>query len=405
MAYKTNSPVDSKSFIFTVPVEFQPTDLQRGQKGYKPMEYFTYRPAELKMIPTGKWYIEFYLRNPYTEVMERFKMYGLGDGGGLNRIKDLSERERIGREWAQSWTLALQRGWMPDKWKEPKLEPVKNWTFRQVMNLFKLAVEAKAGRKKTHQNYTSWFNHFKFFPKINSPIAKVTRADVENFLLKLKVQKDHNNTTFNNYLRYSKTFFNYCVDMGYLEQSPIKHSKWLKEEIKSNRFFSDEQWEKIKKHASPELLEFMEFLYNTGVRPTDARLAKWNQVFPDKFRVNAETTKTDKDRFVPLSVAYAAKLNAKRQDPNDYIFGGKQPKGMNHYSYRFTVLRRLLEMEEGYTLYGVKHTRVVHLAMQGADPYDIMNFIGHTSLETTMKYLRNLGLAINRRVVDTYKEF
>lgn len=62
-------------------------------------------------------------------------------------------------------------------------------------------------------------------------------------------------------------------------------------------------------------------------------------------------------------------------------------------------------MDEGFTLYGTKHRRVVDLVKQGADPYDIMNFLGHTSLETTQKYMRQIGLIINRRVVDNYQEF
>jgi integrase len=108
---------------------------------------------------------------------------------------------------------------------------------------------------------------------------------------------------------------------------------------------------------------------------------------------------------VPLSISYAAKLNAKREDPDHFIFGGKQPKGMNYYGYQFTKLRRSLKIEDGATLYSSKHTRVIHLVRQGADPYDIMEFLGHTSLETTQRYMRNIGLIINRRVVDNYKEF
>jgi integrase len=406
MAYKTNSPVESKSLTFSAPAAFHEINLQRGQERNIPMKYVTYRPATLKMPKSGKWFIEFYVRHPHTGEFQRFKKYGLGEGGGLNRITNLEEKQSTGQEWVACWNLALEKGWIPPEFKEQPFEVVRTWNFLQAINLFKINLEAKAQRKKTWQAYLTCFNHFfGSFPKLNSPLSSITRADIENFLLRIKVENDHRNTTYNNYLRYTKTFFNFCVDMGYVEQSPIRKSKWLKEEIKSHRYFSDDQWNKIREKASAELLDFIEFLYNTGTRPTDARLAKWKQLLSDRFRVNAETTKTDKDRFVPLSVTYAAKLNAQKRDPEEYIFGGKHPKGINHYGYQFTKLRRSLKFEEGYTLYGVKHTRIVHLALQGADPYDIMNFIGHTSLETTMKYLRNLGLAINRRVVDTYKEF
>jgi integrase len=407
LPYKTYSPVDVKTAIFSVPAAFQPFQFQQGQKRYIPMKHLTFRPAILKTPSNGKWFIEFYIRHPITNEFERFKVYGLGwkIGGGLNRIQDLEERLKAGTEWAASWTLALEQGWMPPEWSQPEVEQVKDWTFAQAMNLFKISMEAKSSRKKTWQSYWAGLHHFNSFPKYSKPLSKITRADVENFLLKVKVEKDLENTTYNNYLRYTKAFFNYCVNMGYLDESPVARSAWLKEEVKSHRFFTDEQWTRIKKHATDELLEFIEFLYNTGTRPTDARLAKWKQVYADKFHVMAETTKTDKDRFVPLSLSYAAKLNEKRADPNDYIFGGKQPKGINHFGYQFTKLRRLLQMDDGFTLYGVKHTRCVHLALQGASPYDIMNFVGHTSLETTMKYLRNLGVLINRNVVDKYKGF
>jgi hypothetical protein len=71
--------------------------------------------------------------------------------------------------------------------------------------------------------------------------------------------------------------------MGYLEESPIKKSKWLKEEIKSHRYFSDEQWNKIKEKASPELLDFIEFFTIRERGPQTRGLPNGNNYYQINF--------------------------------------------------------------------------------------------------------------------------
>ena len=54
------------------------------------------------------WFIEFYVRNPRTDRMQRFKKYK-----GINKFHTLKERQCAAEKMKQYWTDKLRSGWTP----------------------------------------------------------------------------------------------------------------------------------------------------------------------------------------------------------------------------------------------------------------------------------------------------
>lgn len=372
--------------------------IKNGDRKGTQMSYVHYKPAELKNTGS-KFFIQYSIRHPSTGKWVRIKRYGIGENMGLNRIKNLHERIKVGGELAEAFNIALSHGYNPFQ----KKEGPKSWTMFQALNLWKINTENKADRKATVYAYTSMVNtYLKKFQKVHYDLLEITRADLETFLANLKKSANLTGTTYNSYLRNTKVFFNYCVVNNMLSKSPAQGMKPVKAVVQRHKYFTDEEFQKIKEKATPQLFDFMEFLYFTALRPKEARYIKYKDVQGDRLFVSGSFSKNKKDEFIPLSVDYAKKLQG---EPEHYIFGGRKMKGPNFYGRLFSDLKKHLKLDEDHTLYGVKHTRANHLVRDKVDPYSISKLFRHSSLEITMKYIRELGLELNREAADKGRSF
>ena len=53
-----------------------------------------------------------------------------------------------------------------------------------------------------------------------------------------------------------------------------------------------------------------------------------------------------------------------------------------------------------FSLYGAKHTRIIHLKNDGATDSDIMSLTGHRDFTAYAKYLRDLGLGADAKKLN-----
>jgi integrase len=74
---------------------------------------------------------------------------------------------------------------------------------------------------------------------------------------------------------------------------------------------------------------------------------------------------------------------------------GTEPFGKGFFSKRFGYIRKKLKLDPSYTIYGFKHTRVIHLKIDGVPDQDIMALTGHADYVSFAHYLRDLGLTVN----------
>src|SRR5690606_41908964 len=80
---------------------------------------------------------------------------------------------------------------------------------------------------------------------------------------------------------------------------------------------------------------------------------------------------------------------------NYYVFG-KNGKPRELLSYkdtfrnRYKPIRAKLGLDDKYTLYGRKHTRVVNLLMTDFTDHQVMSLTGHSDYQSFMAYKREL---------------
>lgn len=354
----------------------------------KGTKYITYRPA--KIYQGKKWFVEYYFRDPETQKFERFKVYE-----NLNRIKDPKEKLKFAEQLRDAVNYHLENGF--DPFQQEMTVAVRNWTLVQGLNYFKQNLGNRGLRERSIKLYGSVLKAlYKYLgPVLNEDIKKITRNHIQSAFRKGQNEKKWTNSTYNNYITFTRTIFNFLKDEGLVDENPAK-IKHLPETFKRHKYFSPELFEKIKTNADPELLRFMMFLYHTGLRPSEAMQMKYENINREKktLFVPAAISKNRKDASVPIGEYILENYQGTGKIFHDYD---------RHYTKKFAKLKKQLKLDRDTTLYGVKHTAAITMAKNGVAPYAMMQFFRHSNLNTTMSYLRGLDLDLSWIAADALK--
>ncbi len=142
----------------------------------------------------------------------------------------------------------------------------------------------------------------------------------------------------------------------------------------------------------------MEILYSTGMRNSELRNLKMEDVKFDTGEVVIRKGKGDKDRVVPIGTTamvfleeYIARSRPRllKDNETDHIF-------FNFFGQRFSrrapadIIRKYvnkLGMNKIIRTHTFRHTCATHLLRNGADVRHIQQFLGHNSIDTTARYL------------------
>ena len=82
-------------------------------------------------------------------------------------------------------------------------------------------------------------------------------------------------------------------------------------------------------------------------------------------------------------------------DKEFFVFGktgipGPENLGKNNLRYRFNDIRKKLGMPLEYKFYSWKHTGAVQASLSGIPDSHIQRQMGHSSIDTTSRYLRKM---------------
>lgn len=373
-----------------------------GKRDY--MSKLDYTPAEIHSEGL-KWFVYYYFRNPFTHKKERFKVYE-----DINRFHDLKEKQDYAEKLRDAVNLALKEGFNPFVITDNRK---KEWTFIQALNYYKQYLEGDNDlRTKTIQSYMSMVNIMSAFPDKNEPLTEITQEQIVKYLERKKKAELWGNKTFNGYLGYIGIWFGWMVKNKIIQSNVMEKVEKRKVIATKHKAFSESEFKALFEHLTGQTYWFCRFVYHTGTRPkSETRLLQLKHVLYDRklLFIPGEISKNKKDDYVPLADELLEWLEQYKEKNKDfYIFGntgepGPKTVGQNVFSDRFTKVRAKLKLSASHTIYGLKHTRAIHLAEAGVSPYLIMQLFRHSSLEVTMKYLRDLGLNVSREAVEVIK--
>ena len=153
---------------------------------------------------------------------------------------------------------------------------------------------------------------------------------------------------------------------------------------------------------APKLLKhriLIALLYGCGLRCSEARNLKLNEIDYDRKKIHVRQSKGKKDRYVPLSemLIRGLKKYIDSEKPEMYLFNGK-PEGQaggdfdSRYSQRgvqwaVKEASKTAGIKKEICVHTLRHTYATHLLEDGLNIMTIKELLGHSCIDTTMVYL------------------
>ena len=217
-----------------------------------------------------------------------------------------------------------------------------------------------------------------FHLRCNTRTSSKYKSSLDNYAPTLSA------ATVNKELQILKRFFNYCIDMEWVEQSPFRSVKAIKKKGSGGRYhFSDSDIKMIMESAG-RFYDFYYLMLYTGIRATDAFKLK-----PEHFigsYLHMEMNKTGDILHIPLSNDVLALLQPRMG--NSTLF----PCLKSSRQRRNVVknIQRLFEPDfvrkNNINLHTFRHTYAHNMLNKGVPKEVLQTLLGHRSIKTTEIY-------------------
>ncbi|WP_315823437.1 site-specific integrase [Paraflavitalea speifideaquila] len=271
--------------------------------------------------------------------------------GGINRIKDLAERQKEAEAYAAARLEWLKAGWNPiidPKFAKKKIIRAKQmYTLNEAINI---GLSKKSLAKKSKQDYENMLEFIKEVSEENGyaylNVAGLDRGIVLELMDDCSAKRKFSNHAYNKYLGCLRAIFTELVQYRIIDTNYLLNTR-SKPVPESNKYAAFTPEEKVrisnfllKKHYG--LYVVMQMIYHTGIRPKEALALKIENIdlaeriitiAADKER---ENSKTDALRKVPINDHLYVLLKEMEieQYPGQYFLFGSpfQPGGGNRGS-------------------------------------------------------------------------
>jgi len=162
----------------------------------------------------------------------------------------------------------------------------------------------------------------------------------------------------------------------------------------------NEVWSILNTVRTPQNKAYLTVVYTCGLRLHEALYLQVTDIDKERMRIHVHRGKGAKDRYVPLpeSTLYLLRDYWKRHRNPLWIFprlgrsgqeGPKATKPMAKASVQGALRRvlRQLEVRKRISIHTLRHSYATHLLEAGVNIRRIQQYLGHSSLNSTMLYL------------------
>lgn len=134
-------------------------------------------------------------------------------------------------------------------------------------------------------------------------------------------------------------------------------------------------------------------LYSSGLRVSEIAHLKIADIDSKSMRIKVVQGKGAKDRYTLLSQAVLLELRAYYliYKPKEYLFNGQGAgRPMSVRNIQLLVQQALANIgltSKHYTVHTIRHSFATHLVDNGTDLHTVKELLGHSSMQTTLRYL------------------
>ncbi|WP_425400378.1 tyrosine-type recombinase/integrase [Aeoliella sp.] len=191
-------------------------------------------------------------------------------------------------------------------------------------------------------------------------------------------------TTQGNAVSIVQRMLNWAVEQEYLKRNPIKGMRKPKQ-LRREVFYTREQWKEIRKHATGEFCDLLDFLYLTGCRPLEARTIEARHLHDDLVIFPTNEAKGEREARVIYLVPPAKSIldRLAKQQPDGVLFRNSRGRPWTKDAIKCRLTRISSKVGFRVIAYGARHSWATHaLSEGGVDPISVAHLMGHR--DTTM---------------------
>ncbi len=410
---------------------------KRKRKPIKNFNGYPYREAELIPIDhdmTKTWYIKYYVWDIGREELVRRRVLK----PELADIHTLEERLHFAAQCIEEINSTLASGAFQETEKREKDDGIEVYNFRgyTLINALDFVITRKTEFDKREEGTIKEYEATKttildFFEssKIDSKIRlrEVKPNFVNRYLDYLRLVRKVGPKTYNCRIAIMRASINtlMSLDDSLFKKNPFIGIPRLKVTTHKHAAYNNDQLLLIRdsliKKKEHHVLFFIQCIYFTLARPKELRHLKVGHIDMTLRRILfvGEHAKTDIEDYVPIPDEFAKVIEESgvlKYPPNLYVFSNHDKKahtpgpstvGINVFYKRIVKHLESLglrELNPNYNLYSFKHSGAIALYLATKDPYLVMKMCRHTTLEQTMEYLRELGMFIQNKELNKWKD-
>ncbi len=218
-------------------------------------------------------------------------------------------------------------------------------------------------------------------------VQSILPKHVEAFKEWLRVKRGLKNASINRYLEILSKMFNLGIDNGSLSVNPVSKVKKLQEDNHKVRFLTAEEEARLYK-ALPEFLKpIVTTALHTGMRKGEILNLKWNNIDFEYGFIELLETKSGKARKIPISEKLMEIFNKLYMDArSEYVFINPET-GLPYVDIKksFNKAKEVAGIKD-FRFHDLRHTVATRLVEKGIDLLVVMDILGHSKIETTMRY-------------------
>lgn len=279
-------------------------------------------------------------------------------------------------------------------------------TNKSILETFLNTKKIEGASPRTISYYKSTM--VKLLEYINCPLADIETEQIREYLNYVQSINDCSNATLDNIRRVFSTFFNFCVDEGFIQLNPMRRIKKIKSDKKIKKAFTDLELEKLRDHLArmPEKTEYQkllklrdralfELLLSSGIRIGECVQLNKNDLNMTtcSFKVFGKGAKERICYFSPKAKYYLEKLfdykpkkkYAKHDNPALFLnYRTASRMGVNAIERRLREIGR--ETDIRVHPHKFRRTFATELIRKEVPIEQVKQMMGHTNIDTTMIY-------------------
>lgn len=355
-------------------------------------------------------------REDYAESRRQYWKYQLEQNNYNPFLKELQLEE-----WYNSKKAELTDQIENENVKKLKVSSISEELRRRqssIPDAFKAFIKSRKDRKLeaatigAYQGLVDWLEEgFKEIGCIDIPIGDLKHIHISGALNYIAEDREWNATTINKGVEFAMTLFNWLAIEEYIDKNPSK-GKFIKlPTLKTKHRWYDRETKKkvlefILASGNMPLYRACQFTYEALIRSKkELRMLKVGDFDRTlkRLRFRADLSKNNEEVYRDYNSEIEkaiAEMELHKYPNHYYVFGsgdgtpGIKMCGHNYFSKMFMAVKEKLDLSMDYTIYGFKHTRIVHELMKGTDGYEISHMARHNDKKSTKDYMRDYDITL-----------